>query len=603
MLWSKLADELASWCCTSATADIKTVSRRLEHEGNGFFTITLPEFGKAFERSLDRGQVVLSDFPHFTGREPFREGKGAGLPVFLRGFLELVFESGSGRLLDHPSIDAIHAVRQLTLVYGKLFLLSSEKRERAAMLQYVECEQEVQIFNDTFSEELRNQFRRVANIVLGRVLRIIDREVSEPWNLFPEHGPGATADGLKGNQKWSRMYWTRRLEQFFPSVEFLLPNASFFEALGDVDFLEPEAEIPVMVLSVPKTQKTPRIIAAEPTAMMYVQQALRHVIYEKVERDNLLNAFIGFTDQTPNQRLAREGSREGRLATLDLSEASDRVSFEHVRELLAFTPDLFQAISACRSLKAQVPGFETMFLSKFASMGSALSFPIEAMVFLTIVFVAYENSLERPLTYRDVMSLQGQVRIFGDDIIVPEGLVRSVISSLTSFGMKVNEHKSFWTGMFRESCGKEYYAGHDVSIVKLRQMFPESRRDVRELVALVSTRNQLYQAGLWQTVRWLDTIIERILRDYPVVAPTSPVLGRHSFLGYQTDRIGGRYQSPLVKGYVVRGESPINVIDDHHALRKWFLTRRELPLADEDHLRRSGRPLVVNIKRGWFRPF
>jgi hypothetical protein len=610
MLWSKLADELASWCCTSAAADIKTVSSRVENEGLGFFTITLPDFGKAFERSLDQGQVAPAEFAAFMSSRKgsyAEERSPVGLPVFLRGFLGLVFDPESGRLLENPSIDAIFAIRQLTLVFGKLFLLSNERRERAAMRSYLECEQDVHAFATQFSPELREQFRRVANVVLGRTLRHINRVVSEPWNLLPGHGPGATADGLKGNQKWSSMYWTQRLEKFFPSVEFLLPNASYHEALGDVDFLEPEAEIPVMVLSVPKTQKTPRIIAAEPTAMMYVQQALRHVIYEWVERDNLLNTLIGFTDQSPNQRLACEGSREGSLATLDLSEASDRVSFEHVRELFAFTPDLFQAVSACRSLKAQVPGHGTVSLAKFASMGSALSFPIEAMVFLTIVFIGYENTLNRPLTFNDVKSLKDQVRIFGDDIIIPKDIVRSVISALSAYGMKVNEHKSFWTGKFRESCGKEYYDGLDVSIVKLRQMFPKSRRDVRELIALVSTRNQFYELGLWQTARWLDNVIEAILRDYPVVAPTSPVLGRHSYLGetfgYPYEKVGGRYQHPLVKGYVVRADSPINPIDDHHALRKWFLLRRDLPLADKDHLRRSGRPLVVNIKRGWFRPF
>jgi len=400
------------------------------------------------------------------------------------------------------------------------------------------------------------------------------------------------------------MAWTERLEGYFPSVDYLLPSASYWEDLDGVHFLEPGAEPPVRVISVPKTQKTPRIIAAEPTHMMYVQQALKRVIYEEVARDDILNTFIGFEDQTPNQELARIGSGTGTLATLDLSEASDRVSYEHVRELLRFNPSFLEAISACRSQKARVPGVDDVLnLSKFASMGSALSFPVEAMVFLTIVFVGYENALNRQLTRSDVLSLMGSVRIFGDDIIVPVDLVRPVVEALESFGMRVNSHKSFWTGRFRESCGKEYFDGQDVSIVKARQMLPTSREDVTEIIAWVDTSNQFFGAGRWLTVRWLDGVMGRILRDYPVVLPTSPVLGRHSFMGYQAQKTGGRYQVPLVKGYLERSVSPVNPLGEHHALRKWFLLRGEKPITDESHLERSGRPAFVSIKRGWAKPF
>lgn len=594
-LWSRVADDLATWCCTSAARDCKTVESRFEHEGESFFTITLSQFGKDFERSLDQGCVSRQDFQGYKWR--------SGLPVFLQGFLGQVFEPSSGRLLDEPNIAAIQAVRQLTLLYSKMFKVSNKRRERAAMTMYIECENEVKIFDAHFEPEARDDFRRVSNIVLGRVLMDVDREIGSPWDLRPTHGPGATADGLKGNRKWSQLTWTRRLEEYFSATDFLLPSPSYYDELRDVDFIEPEAEVPVKVLSVPKTQKTPRIIAAEPTVMMFMQQAIRRVMYKKVERDNLLNAFIGFQDQEPNQHLAEVGSREGTLATLDLSEASDRVSFEHVRELLAFTPDLFQAVSACRSLKAQVPGHGIIPLSKFASMGSALSFPIEAMVFLSIVFIGIEKDLNRPLTRRDVKSYRGKVRVFGDDIIVPVEHVRSVIGALESFGMRVNRNKSFWTGKFRESCGKEFYDGHDVSIVKVRQSFPSSRRDATEVVSWVSTTNQFFMAGLWGTTRWLDSLLGKILRDYPVVASTSSVLGRHSFMGYFTQKMCDRFHSPLVKGFVVRGVPPKDPLGEHFALRKWFLLRGDLPIADEDHLERSGRPLVVSIKRVWAQPF
>jgi hypothetical protein len=591
LLWKMLAKDLASGCFTSTTIDCKTVEWRVKHEGIQFLTISLPNFGKDFEKSLDQGYLSRQDFQGFSWK--------SGLPVFLQGFLGLVFDPSSGRLLDSPNIEAIQAVRQLTLLYSKMFLLTNSKRERAAMDGYIKCEQEVRDASFSMSYSARSDLRRVSNIVLGRVLSDIDRKVINSDYLVPSHGPGATADGLKGNRKYSRMSWPVRLDGVFPSVDFILPNASYYEELEGVDFLEPEAEIPVKVISVPKTQKTPRIIAMEPTAMQFAQQAVRRLVYDSVERDNLLNALIGFNDQTPNQGLALIGSSDGSLATLDLSEASDRVSFEHVRELLAFTPHLFEVVDACRSRKALVPGHGEISLAKFASMGSALSFPIEAMVFISIIFIGIERALNRPLTRQDVELLQGKVRVFGDDIIVPVDYVIPVIDALEDFGLKVNRGKSFWTGLFRESCGKEYYAGQDVSIVKVRQMPPSNREHVRELVSWVSTSNQLFKAGNWQTVKWLDSMISGILKDYPVVLETSPVLGRHSFMGFVAQKTGGRYQIPLVKGYVIRSVLPKDPLDEHFALHKFFLQRGEMPNADEKHLERAGRPLVVNIKRGW----
>jgi hypothetical protein len=593
LLWNRVAQECAAQCCTSTHRDNKTVVSRVKNEGLSFLTITLPNFGKDFERSLDLGQVSKQDFQGFTWR--------SGLPVFLQGFLCLVFDKSSGRLLDHPDVEAIRSVRQLTLMFGKMNLLSNEKRIRAAMDGYIECEREIR--NTSLSSSDRAAFQRVANIVLGRSLRNLDIICRDPHLLVPKHGPGATADGLKGNRKYLQKSWPMRLDKVFPSVDFLLPSASYYEALGDVDFPEPGDEIPVKVISVPKTQKTPRIIAMEPTAMQYAQQSIQSEIYAEITRNTILNNLIGFLDQEPNQLLAREGSLTGNLATLDLSEASDRVSYQHVDDLLAFTPFLKEVVFACRSTKADVPGHGVIPLAKFASMGSALSFPIEAMVFITLVFLGIERELKRPLTYKDVTSLVGRVRVFGDDIIVPADYVLSVVRTLEDFGLRVNRRKSFWTGKFRESCGKEYYAGHDVSIVRLRRMIPSDRRHVQEIVSLVSTSNQMYFSGYWQTVKLLDQWISELLDAYPVVLPTSPALGRHSFMGFLSQKNDDKLHRPLVRAYVVSGTPPSDILEDHQALLKCFLNMGELPIADVKHLERAGRPTRVNIKRGWTTPY
>nr|QDH89759.1 MAG: RNA-dependent RNA polymerase [Leviviridae sp.] len=104
-------------------------------------------------------------------------------------------------------------------------------------------------------------------------------------------------------------------------------------------------------------------------------------------------------------------------------------------------------------------------------MGSALCFPMEAMVFTTLIFLGIQRSLNKPLYPRDLKRYVGSVRVYGDDLIVPVDQVPSVVRTLEHFGARVGSDKSFWTGKFRESCGREYFNGHDVSITRVRQAF------------------------------------------------------------------------------------------------------------------------------------
>ena len=596
-------------CHTSATMDCKTVQGRVEHEGISFLTISLSNYAKDFQKSLEHGFVDRRSFLGFRRRR--------GLPLFLGGFLDRVFDRNDGRLLDQPCIDSIRAIRQLTLMFSKISLPCSDARYREAMLGYVLCEQEVRIGDITRSSADMADFRRIGQMLFASAFSVMDRMIydGEP---IPRHGPGSTADRLLGNKKYNQRTWPVRLDEAFPSWEYLVPGPRFSENLEEVDFLEPGAEIPVRVISVPKTLKTPRIIGIEPTAMQYAQQSILPIILECLSRDYgwqssspsgdktrppVLSGMLGFDDQEPNQLFARLGSINNRLATLDLSEASDRVSNQLVRALLDRHASLNSAVDACRSRKADVPGHGVLRMAKFASMGSALCFPMEAMVFLTIIFHGIEQSLNRPLARRDVYALCDQVRVYGDDIIIPTDYVTSVDRSLSLFGAKVNRDKSFWNGKFRESCGKEYYDGHDVSIVKVRQVPPTQRQDATGIISYVSLRNQLYWAGYWQTCRMMDSFLRKVLKFFPVVESTSPVLGRESVLPFEAERTSKATHAPLVRGYVVASTPPRDPLDGEGALLKFFLKKGAQPSFDEKHLERSGRPHAVNIKLRWSSPF
>jgi hypothetical protein len=592
LLWMAALRNLGAWCDVCTTRDSKTAASRFEHRGLSFYTITLADFGKDFEKSLDLGRITHDQYPGFA--------RTGGLPRFLGGFLELVFDRRSGQLLESPSIDAIFAIRQLTLMMAKIGLECAPHRKAKAVEGYIQCEMDVKKSDAERTEADYLQFSRLSLLVFARYFDSVERRL-ESGDIRGRHGPGSTADGLRGNAKFSRMSWTSRLEEVLSAGDHLITRYGMHDLLEHVDFHEPGDEIPVKVTLVPKTQKTPRIIAQEPTHMMYMQQGILEVMLEEFYRDNLLSSLVGFDDQTPNQRLAKLGSSDGSLATLDLSEASDRVSLQHVRYLLAQHPFFGACVEATRSLKARVPGHGVIHLSKFASMGSALTFPMEAFTFLVLVLCGIEKTLKRPLTRSDIQSLRGKVRIYGDDIIVPVEYVTSVISTLEAHGFRVNAGKSFWTGKFRESCGRDYYDGHDVSIVRVRSVLPTSHKHAQEILSTVSTRNLFYKRGMWSVSQWLDDWMWKVLKYYPHVHDESPVIGRYTFLDCLNGdewRMSSNTHAPVVKGYRVKAQSPMSPLDGEAALLKFFLKRGEDPY-EKDHLKRAGRDQAVYLKPGW----
>jgi len=366
LLLKVLLDELGSRCCTSTSRDWKTIKARFKDEGLSFLTITLPAFCDDLQKGLDKEKVDSTLFVGYS--------KNGYLPRFLSGFTSQIFDPQSGVLVDNPSFEAIQSLRQLTLFYGKLNLPCSDARIKAAFDKFVDCEKQVKLYDAIRTEADYSDFARISSILFGDVFSIVDRKVYE-GDIIPKHGPGKTADRLDGNAKYNQTVWTERLEAHFPHMENVFPSVSHFLNGPEIDLLDPGSEVPVKVTAVPKTLKTPRIIAIEPTCMQYMQQGLMEVIVERIESSDSLSHFIGFSDQKPNQQMARDGSLSGALATLDLSEASDRVSNQLVRELTRYWPHLTDAVQATRSRRADVPGYGVQRLAKFASMGMILSSP------------------------------------------------------------------------------------------------------------------------------------------------------------------------------------------------------------------------------------
>lgn len=603
-LWIELADQVGSLCRVSTSRDQEYVTGRVEAEGVSFLTITLPSYARAFEQAL-RDEVISPDL--FPG---FRTRKGEAGPMFLSGLARRVFDYDSGAVLQDPDPNSIFGVRQLTLFFNRLELECTDARKQKAIDGYLAVEEELRERDERYGDDfpLAGEFQAVARLLYDRVLSRLDDDILI-GNITGRHGSGQTADRLQGNLKYDFVEWPERLEEVFPFGDHAQPSRTFDYVRARASFLPRDQERAAKLSLVPKTLKTPRVICIEPTCMQYMQQGIMQKLVDYLEDSPILNGMIGFRDQTPNQRLAKEGSVSGLLATLDLSEASDRVSNQHVFVLVHDYPFVWRGLSATRSEKVDVPGHGVINVAKFASMGSATCFPIEAMVFLAVVFVGIQRSLHRPLTMEDVRSLHGRVRVYGDDIIVPTHYARDVIDCLEAFGFKVNTNKSFWTGKFRESCGAEFYDGHNVSVVRCRRELPRSRGDARQIISAVSMRNHFWMKGLFEICESLDSMLESVLgsENFPRMLPNlssvsftgevgtgSAVLGRFDWVADVTGH-SRHYHHPVVRGWVARTKKPKSVASGEGSLLKMFLLGGSNALSDREHLLRYGRPKAVAI--------
>jgi hypothetical protein len=180
---------------------------------------------------------------------------------------------------------------------------------------------------------------------------------------------------------------------------------------------------------------------------MFLQKGIGRMIRRRLRRRGLLSD----TAQQQNAELAREGSVDGTLSTIDLSSASDSIHLELVRELLPF--DWVEAIENSRSPYCVLPSGELKLLRKVASMGNGYCFELE-----TLIFWALAEACSLLLDASD-----RRCAVYGDDIIVPTSVAQALLPVLEDCGFSVNLKKTFLQGPFRESCGKHYFLGVDVT--------------------------------------------------------------------------------------------------------------------------------------------
>lgn len=457
--------------------DIAYLNKRVSEEGLTFLTVTLPRLGDWLDQ-----YVWGSELERVEGFKPYD-----GLfPCFLRPFW-IYIQTSEFKKMTSDSARLYRILRTALLGLKKLNVPTGPDKENEKLSEFLRIEDTMETFTVPAT-----MFTWKAQFLTEQLFQHYRVEIE-----LPRHGPGAVAGGERHNEKWTWSTLYASVHAHFPYWDYMYPvrsategrlalegrmggrrsrpiqlaaNASRYRALAR------EASPTARLLTVPKDSRGPRVISCEPKELMYLQQGAAAHLVSFLEKHPWTKGHVNFDDQSINANLALEASASKAWDTIDLSDASDRVSVELIKFL--FPRGISEKWLALRSTATQFPDGTVVGLQKFAPMGSALCFPVESVVFWLL---AVASVWEQTGNLRLAMS---SVYVYGDDIIVASGYTTLVMESLESCFLKVNKTKSFLGAHpFRESCGIEAINGHDVTPLRVKKLPPRRPGDGTAIVA------------------------------------------------------------------------------------------------------------------------
>lgn len=532
--------------------------------GWSYLTIDLPAFGKHFDKCLSTGVLTPTTLPTFG-----QKLRGTNIPKFLSGLFELVFDS-DGKLLSQPNILAIFFLRQLFYAAKKLRLECKDTVREQSLRNYIHNELSLRDpYLNWYDHELDTRCGRSLHLsdesnggtgpnldpipagLCDTVHDVADRVFTrfglfDPTEWRPKHGPGAIADGTGKTYKYNFPTWSARLEASFPSDILAHTNYGTWADDVRVGRVPTEKEVPSVALTVPKSQKGPRIIAKEPAANMWCQQIIRDYLESKTQESPLRNC-ISFRDQSLNQQAALEASKTGKAWTVDLKDASDRLTLWLVERLVRKNPSLLAALHSSRSQYCKVPtkdGGELIRMKKFAPQGSATTFPLQTIVYAILAISSVIYAKGERVSTKTIGSAASQVRVFGDDTVIPDFAGGTYVSLLTYCGFLVNTEKTYSEGNFRESCGYEAYDGVDVTPAYIVNPYDEFVPS--SVASTVECSNNFYKKGFWHAAASLESTLPHWVRQaLRVVRIGDGTFGLTSFMGSYTGHLVMRENNTL----------------------------------------------------------
>jgi len=354
-------------------------------------------------------------------------------------------------------------LRQLLLFCYKIEIEPTYEQLQEAQSAFEACETDIGTWETWFEANTSsNQAHSSAPLfvtarqIIGRVIGRID------WSeITPGHGPGAVYPPCLPRDKSRFLTIYTNIEPHYPFTDYFCALPSFWwehMVLGD-SALRLCDTIECRLIAVPKDSRGPRLICVHPKEAIWIQQGCRRLLERAiVSKKSQSHGRINFQDQGVNGGLALKSSLDREFVTLDLKEASDRLSCKLVRNL--FGDYAYSKLSCSRATSVRMLDERVISLRKWAPMGNALTFPVQSLIFYSLVRSGIR--CRYGIDCNDVY-------VFGDDIMFPRKFWDGALDGLTRAGLIPNMSKTFRHGFFRESCGVDAFKGVNVTPLRLRK--------------------------------------------------------------------------------------------------------------------------------------
>jgi len=368
---------------------------------------------------------------------------------------------------DTSSISELIAVRSCLALFQKNDDFDiGVNPEEVAVLKFIECEAKCKETNEEyFARGHRFAITDSDECVLfyaRRKIADILGEVPSLSSLKLGFGPGASSTvKIKTTARHKLQSVPSCSGELFPHLQSVMGEVPIWQFLS-----KGKVNISTGILQiVPKNAKTGRPIIIEPLLNTFVQKGIGSFLKDRLAAHN-----VDLRNQTINREMARRGSRDGSLATIDMSSASDLIAFSVLLDLLPTCWVDFLAKYRTGVVQSEKYDFKLK-LNKFSSMGNGFTFELESLIFYGI---AYGVAVSLGCSTSDI-------NVFGDDIICPSNMYDKLVEYLELLGFEVNTKKSYSSGPFRESCGGDYYCGTNI-----RPFYVKGRLTWARLFALMN---------------------------------------------------------------------------------------------------------------------
>jgi hypothetical protein len=411
----------------------------------------------------------------------FLEGSG-GLPEFpewLNPLVERFLSSMDGKYLKF--------LRQVLLFCYKIEFEPSNEQLKEAQATFENTDAEIANWDEDFVSSSQGAMFASARQIVGKCIYKID------WSrILPGHGPGAVYPSCHSYDKSKFLTIYRPIETYYPHANNMCGIPSFWwdHYVTHDDCLVEQDVITSRLVAVPKDSRGPRLICVHPKEAIWIQQGCRRLLEQAItSRNSPCHGRISFNDQTVNGNMALSSSLSREYCTLDLKEASDRISCELVKYL--FGDFAYSWISCSRAHQVKLLDGRVITLRKWAPMGNCLTFPVQSLIFYALVRAGIRSRYGENCT---------DIFVFGDDIVFPVKFYDGAVSALVRSGAIPNTAKTFRHGFFRESCGVDAFKGINVTPHRLRRLDSDTVAGAASLCTLACA---LVKNGYRLTSDWI----------------------------------------------------------------------------------------------------